>query len=122
MIMKNLKKIAMVAMLGIMSFGVYSTYEYVVTTDAEHLMMENVEALTGPETGDDHRYPERSGNALFCTLYVYTKGSIVVKSEDVQTGLEASGEYTKTTVSGLKDRCPNRGNGCDPYSCQEVPY
>ena len=51
--MKNLKKIAVVAMLGVMSFGAYSTYEYVVMTDAEHLMMENVEALTSRENGGD---------------------------------------------------------------------
>lgn len=47
--MKNLKKIAVVAMLGVMSFGAYSTYEYAMTTDAEHLMMENVEVLTQKE-------------------------------------------------------------------------
>lgn len=47
--MKNFKKIAVVAMLGMMCIGGYSVYEYAVTTDASQLMMENVEALTQDE-------------------------------------------------------------------------
>lgn len=48
--MKNLNKIVVVAMFGMMCLGGYSAYEYVETTNAGYLMMENVEALTQGET------------------------------------------------------------------------
>ncbi|WP_455508624.1 hypothetical protein [Butyricimonas paravirosa] len=116
-------KFIIAAMLFLaIAYAGYSVYESATLTGAEKFMRANVEALTLNEPGGDQRYPDRRGKALFCSLYVYTKGSIVVKSEDVRKDLEVSGEYSRTTVSGLKDRCPNNGNGCNPYSCQEVPY
>jgi len=106
-----------------MVYAGYSVYESAILTKAEKFMKANVEALTSDESGEGgYRYPDRRGKALYCTLYVYTKGSIVIKSEDIRNDLEVSGEYTRTTISGLKDRCPGNGNGCNPYSCQEVPY
>lgn len=82
----------------------------------------NVEALTQDESSS-FRYPEKSGSAVFCTLYVYKKGGIVVgKSSSEIPEYEASAEYTKISSEGLKDRCPDKGKGCNPYSCQEVPY
>lgn len=51
--MKNLRKIMIVALFGAMSFGVYSTYEYTTMTNAERLMLRNVEALTEEEAGGD---------------------------------------------------------------------
>lgn len=62
--MKNLKRIAVVAMFGMMSFGGYSTYECILTTDAEHLMMENVEALTQGESGGGYK----NGRAQYCAI------------------------------------------------------
>ena len=44
--MKKLKKIVVMAMVGMMCFGGYSIYEYVDTTNATYLMMKNVEALS----------------------------------------------------------------------------
>ena len=47
----------------------------------------------------------------------------VIKRTTEDPGLEASGEYSKSTIRGLEDRCPiKNGSGCNPYSCQEVPY
>ena len=49
--------------------------------------MANVEALTSEEDVN-YRYPERSGKALFCKLYVYMSGGVVVSSgtsSDVST-------------------------------------
>ena len=72
-------------------------------SEAEKFMKTNIEALTRDETGggDNSRYPNR--DAKFCTLYVYSKGSVAIR--------------------GLEDRCPiKNGSGCNPYSCQEVPY
>lgn len=59
--MKNLKKIVVVAMFGMMCLGGYSTYEYVGTTNAEYLMMENVEALTRDEGTSVGSCARRSG-------------------------------------------------------------
>lgn len=70
--MKNLKRIAVVAMLGMMCFGGYSIYEYVETTSAEYLMIENVEALTQDEGTPTGTCARRSGpngkygNKFFC--------------------------------------------------------
>ena len=92
-------------------------------SEAEKFMKTNIEALTSVETGvgDNSRYPNR--DAKFCTLYVYSKGSVVIKRTTEDPGLEASGEYSKSTIRGLEDRCPiKNGSGCNPYSCQEVPY
>lgn len=51
--MKNLKKMAVVVMFGMMCIGGYSTYEYSTTTQVERLMKKNVEALTENESGGD---------------------------------------------------------------------
>lgn len=51
--MKKIKKLMIIALFGAMGFGTYSTYEYAITTNAERLMMKNVEALTRDESGDD---------------------------------------------------------------------
>lgn len=94
-------------------------------SEAEKFMKTNIEALTRDETGggDNSRYPNRDGDAKFCILYVYSKGSVVIKRTTEDPGLEASGEYSKSTIRGLEDRCPiKNGSGCNPYSCQEVPY
>ena len=72
--MKNLKKIVVVAMFGMMCLGGYSTYEYVGTTNAEYLMMENVEALTRDEGTTAGTCARRSGPSgtigrrMFCDV------------------------------------------------------
>lgn len=62
--MKNFKKIAVVAMLGMMCMGGYSVFEYTVATDATQLMMENVEALTQDEEPSSgvRKYCHRTGS------------------------------------------------------------
>lgn len=70
--MKNIKKVAVMAMFGMMCFGGYSTYKYVETSNAEYLMMENVEALTQREGTDARSCARRSGpsgeysSRMFC--------------------------------------------------------
>lgn len=85
------------------------------------LFLQNIEALTNENT--DYRYPHSAGKAQFCKLYVYIKGGIVVSvgtNENPQ--YEGKAEYEKCIKEGLKDRCPDKGDGCNPYSCQEVSY
>ena len=90
--------------------------------ESNELLMANVEALTSGEE-NNYRYPENKGQARFCTLYVYIKGGVVIStSSEPNTQYETSGEYTRITKEGLKDKCPLKGKGCNPYSCQEVPY
>ena len=70
--MKKLKKIVVMAMVGMMCFGGYSIYEYVDTTNATYLMMKNVEALTQSEGTPTGTCARRSGpngkygNKMFC--------------------------------------------------------
>ena len=120
---------AVVVAAGVAAFQSYGSYG----TQDNSLLMQNVEALAqGPDGGDGDagdgngggfRYPDKKGNAKFCTLYVYMKGDVKASVTDSPNPqLEASGEYTRTTTEGLKDRCPDDGSGCNPYSCQEVAY
>lgn len=72
----------------------------------------------------EYRYPHNYGKAEFCTLHIYTNLStgMIVSSEEENSTLEGEVTWTKTTKQGLRDKCPNKGDGCNPYSCQEVPY
>jgi hypothetical protein len=87
----------------------------------------NVEALS-EDSGDPqitYRYPNREGKAVFCTLYIAinmeTQARVVLGEEASEAEVEAG--WVKTSVKGLKDRCPTPSNlGCNPYSCQEIPY
>ena len=88
----------------------------------ETLLMANVEALTSEEDVN-YRYPERSGKALFCKLYVYMSGGVVVSSgTEENPQYEGKIEYEKIIREGLKDRCPDKGNGYNPYFGQVIPY
>jgi len=108
--------VAIATFVGAKSFKT-SAYE------SNDLLMQNVEALAKNDGGGSYRYPKKEGNAKFCTLYVYFKGSVeVAKGTSENPKYEGKAEYTKETKDGLKDRCPDRGEGCDPYSCQEVSY
>lgn len=125
--MKTNKKIGLVLIgLVCVGAGVYGglhTYNAAYQIDESDLLLENIEALARNESGDNYRYPHLSGKPKFCTLYVYKKGGVVIStSEEANKEFDASAEYTKEKKEGLKDRCPDSGNGCNPYSCQEVPY
>ena len=120
--MRKIKFLVASLLFCAMSYAGYMGYERVTMSEAERFMQANVEALTSGESGSGFRYPDRSGRANYCTLYVYIKGSIKIEAVEERKDLEATGEYTKTVISGLKDRCPSKGNGCNPYSCQQVPY
>ncbi len=123
--MKKVKILVASVLFCAMGYTGYTAHEKMSMSEAERFMKTNIEALTRDEPGGggDFRYPKKDGDAKFCTLYVYTKGSVVIKRTTEDPGLEASGEYTKSTIRGLEDRCPIKdGNGCNPYSCQEVPY
>lgn len=125
--MKTNKKIGL-ALIGLacVGAGVYGglhTYNAAYQIDESDLLLENIEALAQNESGGNYRYPKKAGDAKFCKLYVYKKAGIVVSiSEEENKDYDASAEYTKEIKEGLKDRCPDDGDGCNPYSCQEVPY
>lgn len=125
--MKTNKKIGLVliglACVGAGIYGGLHTYNALDQTDESDLLLENIEALAQNESGGNYRYPKKAGEAEFCTLYVYKKAGIVVStSEEENKEFDASAEYTKEKKEGLKDKCPDDGDGCNPYSCQEVPY
>ena len=109
--------------IGLISFAGY--YKYQTINEGNELyavINHNVEALSYDES-DTSRYPKREGKAQFCTLYIYKKGGVTISvSKDPNPVFEANGEYTKEVKRGLEDRCPDKGAGCNPYSCQEVPY
>ena len=122
--MKTKIKVAL-AFIGLACAGVTFYKGLPKEQDLENtLLMENMEVLAGGESGGSYRYPEKSGDAEFCKLYVYKKGGVEVsRGTEPNDRFEVGVEYTKEVREGLKDRCPiENGSGCNPYSCQEVPY
>lgn len=113
--------------MPISALAIAGVASYAVTKSTNHsgfnnIIMQNVEALTNFENNDP-RYPKKEGKAQFCKLYIYMKAGVVVStSEEPNASLEVSGDFTKEVREGLKDRCPDKGEGCNPYSCQEIPY
>jgi len=122
------KKNAGLALIGLVCvcvcvYGGLYTYNAWNQTDESDLLLVNIEALAQNESGGNYRYPNKEGEAQFCKLYIYKKAGIVVSvSDEENKEYDASAEYTKEIKEGLKDRCPNKGEGCNPFSCQEVPY
>ena len=83
----------------------------------------NGESLT-PGESTSYRYPHLAGKAKSCKLYVYMKGGVVIgTSTSDDNSFEGEVGYEKIQISGLEDSCPiNKAKGCNPYSCQQVPY
>lgn len=113
-----------VAMLLILSISSVVGYEVYKDSQLTSLLSFETEALGNNGEGDGYRYPEASGKAQECTMYVYvdlnTHASITLDSESPE--FDASAQYTKYIKEGLKDKCPRRGNGCNPYTCSLIPY
>lgn len=123
----NLKIIGCI--LALTSVAILSTT--IVQSKGNHFsasVEKNYEALSAKIEedgggGSNYRYPEAKGKAQFCKLYVYIKGGVVVSKGTEENPLyEGNAQYEKSIKEGLKDRCPDDGKGCNPYSCQEVPY
>lgn len=55
-IMKKIKLFLGVALLGAMSFGVFSAYDYVTMNEDEKFLLANIEALTQLEPGGGTQY------------------------------------------------------------------
>lgn len=118
------KKSILLSLLSTMTIvaGIGYFASYSGTCERNDLLLQNVEALSNDESNNP-RYPQSAGKAEFCKLYIYMKGGIIVSTTNYpNTAYELSGEYTKEIREGLKDRCPDKGGGCNPYSCQEIPY
>ncbi len=84
----------------------------------------DLSALTQNEGQGQYRYPKNYGKAEYCNLYVYVniETGATIESDGANAELDAHVGWTKIIKQGLKDKCPNKGDGCNPYSCQEVPY
>lgn len=98
--------------------GTYKTYVSYITdnkSEADLLMQENVLALTE----SPYWISDRAASPEFCTLYIYVNGQVKLTYETEQPSLEASGTYTKTKTQGIRNKCPRKGSGCEPYSCHE---
>lgn len=88
----------------------------------------NVEALS-ESSGDPqitYRYPRRNGRADDCIIYSYfninTNLSMTLLAPD-DNQYSANLGWEKKEISALKDKCPIIfGQGCNPYTCQEIPY
>jgi len=109
--------IVLISTVAIVYYNCYDDYRFT------QILESDIEVLSRAEN-DNYRYPNKQGNARFCNLFVYVniETGMTFTTEDENTTLEGDLSWIKTDVQGLKDRCPNRGDGCNPYSCQQVPY
>ena len=122
--MKNRNFIIAVFSIAIIAITVVCSS---ISQDAKRIKVfakSDLEALAQEEVPGGYRYPNKEGKAVFCYLYIYTniKTGAKLNFEDKQSDFDSSAEWKLETKQGLKDKCPNKGNGCNPYSCQEVPY
>lgn len=127
--MKKSIKTAMFA-VAVVAAGFGGLKAYNAYSDNEStLMIANIEALSQNNGGDgansgNFNCPNKSPKPKFCTLERCFSLSSGVHYADSSELFKAEGNvaFTYRNVDGLKDRCPEDGTGCNPYSCQFVPY
>lgn len=112
-------------LVGFITLIVLSFVFVSVSSDKRILQIleQNTEAMSQMEN-NVYVYPHLEGKPVFCRMYVYVNvdTGVQVSLEEEDASLEGNVKWEKRVESGLKDKCPNRGNGCNPYSCQSVPY
>ncbi len=123
---KNMKKMKMTIATAIFcstALAGYTAYEQATMTDVERMIQANIEALTeDDESNNDGSgkffYEHLSGSPKSCTLYKYmdAEGNYHVSSSSGSAGVS----YEKIQVSGIEETCPDEGEGCTVYSCQET--
>ena len=117
------------AILGSGSYAYTNFHPSKRQTPPSDTLLANIEALSDGESSEsgnnNFRYPQKDGKAEKCTLFKYISLSGEGSFTSTDGGLEGKleGKYIKTTITGLLDTCPiENGDGCNPFSCQEVPY
>lgn len=63
-------------------------------------------------------YEHLLGKPDECTLYKHVKANGEVKVSETELNLGT--EWTVTSLTGLKEKCPKSGGGCTVYSCRET--
>ncbi|WP_307757467.1 hypothetical protein [uncultured Mediterranea sp.] len=101
--------------------------------EANELLMQTVLTFTengGTESGGGTESNNNGGNPFFyehrlgepktCTLYKYisVNGNIIISTNGNE---QLGAEYTKISLDGLYEKCPDKGNGCTVYSCRQTP-
>ena len=64
---------------------------------------------------------DKDGDPKDCTLKKYKDAEGNVKWVDSDSGTPDGFTYTGTSITGLKEECPNDGHGCTVYPCQSTP-
>lgn len=69
--------------------------------------------------GNPFFYEHLKGRPKTCTLYKYigVNGDVIISTEDKG---ELGFEYTKISIQGMYDSCPDKGEGCTVYSCRQT--
>lgn len=121
-----------VCVVAALIIGVVTVLNVKTVLDANRsydLAMTSIDALSengnGESGGDSESndqgsgkfyYKHLEGSPKFCTLYrnVHVSGKIEYTNKEGSLGAG----WVSSKVEGLKDNCPNRGEGCTAYSCQ----
>lgn len=65
-------------------------------------------------------YEHRRGHPEDCTIFrYYSLSGTFFDTTKEDPNLEAS--FRKIVIKGIYELCPDEGNGCTVYSCQQVP-
>ena len=89
------------------------------------LALANIEALAQSESnnagnGNKFYYTHLKGKSKECTLYSAfdANGNFKWSGEDKSFATSMGWKYS--SEKGLKETCPNNGDGCTAYSCQKT--
>lgn len=88
------------------------------------LFVENLEALSDNPEQNSYMYPHRKGTPAKCTLYVYInlETGLTIPAGSFEDGaLSGSVKFEKKKITGAEDYCKDKGDGCDLFTCREVP-
>ena len=123
---KFLKSVFMSAAVAVAGAGCWKAYDAYMNgneSELDLLAAENVQALS-ESNGTEYRYPKREGRPQRCTLSVYISLKSHIGYRDTMSLKAAEGnvEYNYTKTDGQLDKCPDKGDGCNNYTCQHIPY
>lgn len=107
----------------ILSVSIFTFFQVHADNNLKELLSLEVNAL-GQNENQHYHYTHLQGKPVECKLYVYINiatGSQVTL-DGPNSDLDINGSWTYQTKKGIKDLCPQNGDGCNPFSCQEITY
>lgn len=123
---KNFIKATLIAtaitVVGLGSYKAYGSYK-AANMPTNDLLAENILALS--DDANNTRYPHLQGKPNKCKLSIVISANAGVSYKNVSDLKSAEGNvnFSYSQVKGMEDSCPvTSPTGCNPYTCQQIPY